>query len=71
MTKSLLKKTLRTSPRARRHASVIEETLKALDALTAAGVVGGGYQLSPRYGKKPIGGARNRKMPKVKMTYSA
>jgi hypothetical protein len=42
-----------------------------LDALTAAEVVGGGYQLSPRYGKKPIGGARNRKMPKVKMTYSA
>jgi hypothetical protein len=71
MAKSPLKKTLRVTPQAKRHGAVIKETLKALEALSAAGVVGSGYKLTQPYSKKPIGGATNRKLPKVKMTYCA
>lgn len=71
MAKSLLKKTLRSNPRTARHEVVIKNTLRALDALTAAGVVGRGYKLTQPYSKKPIGGATSRKLPKSKMTYYA
>jgi hypothetical protein len=74
MTKSLLEKTLRKSPQARRHKGVIRDTLKALKELNAAGVVaGGGYDLQSPYGlgKKPTSGEPVRKMATGKMTYSA
>jgi hypothetical protein len=72
MAKSLLRKTLDTSPRAKRHAGTIKSTLKALKALNAAGVEGSTYNLAP-----PYGGSRKpdvptpRKLPKIKMTYYA
>jgi hypothetical protein len=71
MAKSLLEKTLRANPRAKRHKIVIKDTLKALKALNAAGVAGGSYRLTPPYSKKPIGSGATRKLPKVKMTYCA
>jgi hypothetical protein len=72
MSKSLLRKTLETSPRAKRHAGTIKSTLKALKALNAAGVEGSTYNLAPAFG----GGSRKpdvstRKLSKTKMTYCA
>jgi hypothetical protein len=63
MAKNTLAKHLRRNPKARRHANVIKETLKALEALKDAGMASPGYGLQSPYGgsKAPDASSSARK----------
>jgi hypothetical protein len=73
MAKNDLAKHLRSNPKARRHAAVIKDTLKALDALREAGVTSPGYSLMSPYGRsKVLEPANSRKgLSRLKMNYCA
>ncbi len=73
MAKSDLDKHLRANPKANRHAAVIKDTLKNLQALQEAGLVGpSGYGLtSPFGGSKAPQGSTRKSLVRGKMTYGA
>jgi hypothetical protein len=74
MAKSMLAKHLRQNPKARRHAHVIKDTLKALEALKNAGMASPGYGLQSPYGgsKAPDASSSARKgLSRLKMNVHA